>query len=103
MLRHLLLFLLVLGLAAPAVAIAGHCTPAQAAPSAHGCHEDKGKRMPAGAPSTVQRDCIGCATPPLASPIVVTTALTRAPYTLPMDDRGRLQRPARPATPPPRP
>lgn len=62
MMRCLLLFLLVIGLSLPAVAMTGHCAVAATGPAATSHHAGHHK---APAKAAAKNDCIGCVTPPV--------------------------------------
>ncbi|MFC0203165.1 hypothetical protein [Novosphingobium soli] len=101
MLRRLLLFLLVVGLALPTLAMPGHCAPA---PTHHGAHahgDHQGPSKPLKSASSA-RECIGCGTLPLIQrPHVGALASPSLPHDLTNDDFG-MAAALPPATPPPR-
>ncbi|MBC2652630.1 hypothetical protein [Novosphingobium aerophilum] len=106
MFRHLLAFLLIFGLALPAMAAPLHCaTMAQpAAMTAHHRHGDHHQQAPqAPAKAAPMQDCLGCAAlrEPLPPPAGLV-ALPALPLIAPRLAAMVGHRPA-PETPPPRP
>ncbi|MDE2621374.1 MAG: hypothetical protein KGL54_14535 [Sphingomonadales bacterium] len=109
MLQRVLAFLLILGLALPALAAPLHCAPpptpvaAPAATMGHHGHHDSGGEAPAPAKfAPAPKDCIGCAA--LAAPAAPVGAarIAAAPRPVrPLTARLDGQRRA-PDTPPPR-
>lgn len=111
MLRRLVLALLVLSLAAPAVAAQAHCTPAQGhvdhtqhVAATDGEQTHRHDPQPAQTQQFGQKvhDCIGCGVPQLDAPAVPGVMfLPAAPAAVRLSTLAE-PRPARPETPPPR-
>lgn len=108
MLRRLFLFLLLLGLALPAVALTAHCPVANAAPVApvanghHPGHHSEGSGKPTPAKTAATKDCIGCVTPPIDARPRTKAPLPRPERHRLTDDVALARAAPGPETPPPR-